>query len=121
MRDLRRNQQKILYSLLDQCKDSDEWGNTVDVKGYGTPKEMRISISANQGETSAQPFGAELKYDREMCTHNMSCPIDEYSRIWIDSSADSPHNYEVVGVSRSLNCIRYAIRKVNINDESYKG
>lgn len=116
MRDLKRNQQTIWYALLDVSKETDEWGNTVDVKGYGTPTEYRINISANKGEASAQAFGADLQYDREMSTHNMSCPIDEYTHLWLDGrdTADT-HNYEVAAVSKSLNCIRYAIRRVNVS------
>ena len=116
MRDLKRNQQTIWYSLLDQAAETDEWGNTVDIKEHGAPKEMRISVSANKGEAYAQAFGAELKYDREMSTHDMNCPMDEYTHLWLDGRTTSEtHNYEVVAVSKSINCIRYAIRRVNVS------
>ena len=116
MRDLSRNQSKIHYSLLSVAKEMDEWGNTKDAKGYSDPAEMRISVSANKGEAAAQAFGADLKYDREMVTHDMSCPIDEYSRLWLDGRLPTEtHNYEVAAVSRSLNCIRYAVRQVNVS------
>lgn len=116
MRDLKRNQQTIWYSLLNQSSEADEWGNTIDVKEHGSPVEMSISISANKGEASAQTFGADLQYDREMSTHNMSCPIDEYTHLWLDGrKVTDTHNYEVVAVSKSLNCIRYAIRRVNVS------
>jgi hypothetical protein len=46
----------------------------------------------------------------------MSCPIDEYSRLWLDGrTTDKPHNYVVVAVSKSLNSIRYAIRRVDVS------
>ena len=116
MRDLKRNQQTVWYSLLNQSAASDEWGNTVDVKEHGTPVELRISVSANKGEAYAQAFGAELQYDREMVTHAMDCPIDEYSHLWLDGRKPTePHNYEVVAVSKSMHCIRYAIRKVEVS------
>jgi hypothetical protein len=116
MRDLKRNQQTICYALLNVSIDKDEWGNTDEVKTYGEPITAKMSLSANKGEASAQAFGADLSYDREMSTHDMSCPIDEYSHLWIDGrDTDKPHNYEVVAVSRSLNCIRYAIRRVNVS------
>ena len=86
-----------------------------------------------------------------MVTHDMSCPIDEYTHLWIDEpsitdetvrtvwseggtihidtkgsvinadkdnisiSGTKAHNYEVAAVSKSLNCIRYAIRRVNVS------
>lgn len=116
MRDLKRNQQTIWYSLLNVATDKDEWGNTLDIKDYGEPIEMQLSVSANKGNISAQAFGTELNYDREMSTHDMNCPIDEYSRLWLDGqSIDKPHNYKVVAVSKSLNCIRYAIRRVDVS------
>ena len=116
MRDLQRNKQTVWYSLRNVTVDADEWGNTVDIKDYGKPVKMQLSVSANKGSISAQAFGADLNYDREMSTHDMRCPIDEYTRLWLDGRniADT-HNYEVVAVSRSLNCIRYAIRRVNVS------
>ena len=116
MRDLKRNQQTIWYSLLNVSSGEDEWGNTEDIKTYGEPVSMNISISANKGEADQQPFGTDLNYDREMSTHNMDCPIDEYTHLWIDGrSIEETHNYIVKAVSKSLNCIRYAIEKVNVS------
>ena len=83
---------------------------------FRSPLSMRISVSANKGEASQQPFGADLNYDREMSTHDMNCPIDEYTHLWIDGrKTDETHNYVVKAVSKSLNCIRYAIEKVNVS------
>ena len=115
MRDLKRNQQTVWYSLLNVSTGEDEWGNTEDIKTYGEPIEIQLSVSANKGEVSQQAFGADLKYDREMSTHDMSCPIDEYTHLWIDRDVASTHNYIVKAVSKSLNCIRYAIEKVNVS------
>ena len=116
MRDLKRNQQTIWYSLLNVSAGEDEWGNTDDVKTYSEPFSMDISVSGNKGEASAQAFGAELNYDREMSTHDMNCPIDEYTHLWIDGrSTDETHNYVVKAVSKTLNCIRYAIKKVDVS------
>lgn len=116
MRDLRRNQQTIWYSLQNVETDTDEWGNTVDIKDYSEPVECEITVSANKGNISAQAFGTDLNYDREMSTHDMSCPIDEYTRLWLDGrKTTETHNYEVEKVSKSLNCIRYAIRRVDVS------
>lgn len=116
MRSLKRNQQTIWYSLLSVSSDKDEWGNTEDVKTYGLPVSTKMSVSANRGEVSQQAFGMDLDYDREMITHDMSCPIDEYTHLWIDGrDTEETHNYIVKAVSRSLNCIRFAIKKVNVS------
>ena len=116
MRDLKRNRQKIWYSLLNVSAGVDEWGNTEDIKTYSVPFPIDISISANKGETSLQAFGTDLDYDREMSTHDMNCPIDEYSHLWVDGrDTNETHNYIVKAVSKSLNCIRYAIKKVDVS------
>ena len=116
MRDIKKNQQLIHFALRNVLTDKDEWGNTVDIKEYGKPSFAYVSISANKGSASAQAFGTDLNYDREMSTHNMHCPINEYSRLWLDGKkVTGPHNYEVVAVSKSLNCIRYAIRRVEVS------
>ena len=116
MRDLKRNKQKIWYALFNVDTDQDEWGNTHNIKTYGEPIPMEISISGTKGELSAQAFGADLKYDREMSTHDMTCPIDEYSHLWLDGrSPAETHNYIVKAVSKTLNSIRYAIEKVEVS------
>ncbi len=116
MRDAEKNKAKIYYALRNVSSESDEWGNTKNVTSYSLPEEFKISVSANKGEAAAQAFGADLRYDREMSTHDMSCPIDEYSRLWLEGrSIEETHNYEVAAVSRSLNCIRYAIRRVDVS------
>ena len=116
MRSLRRNLQEIYCSLHTVMEEKDDWGNTHEVKGYTEPMAMEMTISANKGEAEAQAFGADLRYDRELVTHDMTCPIDEYSRLWLDGrSVADTHNYEVAAVSKSLNCIRYAIQRVDVS------
>ena len=116
MRNLKRNQQTIWYSLLSVSTGEDEWGNTEDIKDYGEVSSINICVSANKGEVNEQAFGTDLDYDREMITHDMDCPIDEYTHLWIDGrDTDKTHNYIVKAVSKSLNCIKYAIKKVNVS------
>lgn len=116
MRDLKRNQSLIYVSLRNVKSNTDEWGNSTDVTTYGEPIPMKITLSSDKGEASAQAFGTDVQYDREMSTHDMNCPIDEFSHLWIDGRPKSEtHNYEVSAVSRSLNCIRFAIRRVNVS------
>ena len=116
MRDLKRNKQKIWVALRNISTTTDEWGNTEDVKTYGTPLPFELSVSGNKGEASLQAFGTDLSYDREMSTSDMTCPIDEYSHLWLDGRLPTEtHNYIVKAVSRTLNCIRFAIEKVNVS------
>ena len=114
MRNLKRNQQKIYYQNLSDTEVTDEWGNSV--KGYsGDPIGYMISVSANSGEASVNGFGTELNYDRTMSTTDKSCPINEYSRLWIVADTSKPHDFEVIKVAKSLNQILYAIKQVDIS------
>lgn len=116
MRDSEKNKVSIWYALRNVEKEEDEWGNTKDVTTYGDPIKLKISVSGDKGEASAQAFGTDIKYERQMSTHDMSCPIDEYTHLWLDGrSIKETHNYEVAAVSKSLNCIRYALRRVNVS------
>ena len=116
MRDSEKNKSTIYYALRNVRVDKDEWGNKNGATTYGEPKELKISVSGDKGEASAEAFGADIRYERQMSTHDMSCPIDEFSRLWLDGrSVSETHNYEVEAVSKSLNCIRYAIRRVNVS------
>ena len=116
MRDLKRNQQKIWYALRNIVVATDEWGNTEDVKTYGEPIPYEISISGNKGQASEQAFGVDLEYDREMSTHDLTCPMDEFTHLWLDGrSPNDTHNYVVKAVSRTLNCVRYAVKKVDVS------
>lgn len=113
MRGLQRNQRAIYYANLSETT-TDGWGNTS--KSYGSPQLLKIPVSVERGEASPQGFGDELNYVREMVTHDMSCPVNEYSRLWIDISTDKPYNYRVKRVSRSLNCIVYALERVDVSN-----
>lgn len=112
MRDCKINQSEIYYSLYGSSEQVDEWGNAI--KGYGEPTPFRIIVSAGTGEATNQSWGANLDYDREMITHDMSCPIDEYSHLWIDASPNQPYDYIVKATCHTKNCKKYAIKKVDI-------
>lgn len=116
MRDLAINQKTIFYSVYGVGESTDKYGNPK--KGYGQIKSMKLCVSASKGEPSEDIFGNDLKYDRTMTTHNTSCDIDEFTRIWIDAPTDGPHNYIVKSVSKSYSSIKYAIEKVDITYEN---
>lgn len=113
----RRNMSKIFYSLyIVDSSAKDKWGNTIGK--YSEPIPMNISLSVEKGSSNNEVFGQELDYDREMVTTKMTCPIDEYSRLWIDTDITEPHDYIVKKVAKSKNQKRYAIKRV---DTDYVG
>lgn len=111
MRTPRRNLSKIFYSLYIDDSTTDKWGNKVGK--YSEPVSLKISLSVEKGSSSNEVFGQELDYDREMVTTNINCPIDEYSRLWIDVDTTLPHDYIVKKVAKSKNQKRYAIKRVD--------
>lgn len=118
MRCMRRNMQNIYYALYAGKEEIlDEHGNataTFNVM-YSNPVRAKMNVSPAQGTTGIELFGKNTVYSKTMVTHNLGCPIDETSVVWIDRSPDMPHNYTVVGVAKSVNNIVYALKKTEIS------
>ena len=136
MRGLKRNQ-KTLYYQLDQNNvpiyETDLDGNIVtdpitgeplltgETKvGYSAPVEFRANVSANRGESSSDPFGIDLLYDKTMVSCDMDLPIDELSVLFVDKKPEfdadgnlaNTADYKIVKVGKSLNSALYAIKKI---------
>lgn len=142
MRTLRRNKQKLYYSLY---KDSephyvlDEDGNRiisyVDEDGniyyledgvedpsYTTPVMFYGNIAMSGGESEAVEYGLDLsQYSAVLIVAKGTIPIDETSLIWHetepiineDGTADEHSaDYKVVKISPSLNFDKYVLQKV---------
>lgn len=121
MRDLKRNQMKVYYkNLIAAHDDEDEWGNLTATQTleYGELKSVEISVSGNKGDVENQPFGVELDYDRTLSTANTECDIDEFSVLWVERDPELTYNYKVVKVSRTLNQALYAIKAVDVSENS---
>ena len=126
MRSLNRNKQKIYYSLYTGKKPIlDEYGNQTGEfeTTYATPVAYDINVSAARGTADVEQFGINLNYSKSMVTNDLTCPISETTRLWVGKEAfvtvnnvvtETPHNYVVVSVARSINSITYAIREVTV-------
>ena len=114
MRNLKLDEALIYYSNL-TSDSTDEWGNE-GVAGYSEPEPIFMCLSPNKGSINACGFGASINYDREMVTTDTDCPINEYTRLWIDTNITESHDYEVVKVAKSRGAIRYAIKGVDVNE-----
>ena len=83
---------------------------------------MRVSgnVSAAQGEMQSRQFGESESYDKVIVLDDRNAPIDEHSILWVDTlphlnedgSTDTPHDYIVRRVARSINGVSIAIGKV---------
>lgn len=122
LKDLRINQVPFYYSEFGrEIEEVDEDGNfTGDVTVVqGAPIKAMARISPNTGEAVASPFGADLKYDKQISTVKR-LPIDEHTRLYIDivpvlnpdGTTDTEPDYKVVGIANDLQQNVWAIRKI---------
>ena len=123
MRCLARNKATFYYALYTgQTEIIDEYGNATGQYSvnYGNPIKALGNVSAAQGEMQTRQFGESESYDKVIVLDDVNTPIDEYSIWWVDTlplpngdgSTDTPHDYVVKKVARSLNSVSIAISKV---------
>ena len=135
MRGLKRNQKTLYYQIYQSnipVYEMDLDGNIVtdpvtgeplltgETKvGYAAPVQFRANVSAARGESSSDPFGIELSYDKTMVSCDMTLPIDELSVLFVDKKPEfddggnlaNTADYKVVNVAKSLNSLLIAIKK----------
>ena len=122
MRDLRRNQRKMYYSLYIEQENDSEFDTLDTVAKYSKPIEFKASLSVGQSDADDSPFGKDISYDRIISTVNKSLPIKETSLIWYetkpvlleDGSADpNSADYKVAAMPLDgLDGIRIAIKRI---------
>lgn len=122
MRDLRRNQRKMFYSLYITQDNESDYDVLDTVAKYSAPVEFRASLSEGKSDAEDSPFGKDISYDRIISTVNKSLPITETSLIWYetkpvlleDGSADpSSADYKVAAMPLDgLDGIRIAIKRI---------
>lgn len=120
MRTLNKNKQDFYYALYSSktmATDANGLKTGEVVETYTTPAKMSANISPASGSAELEMFGMDTNYSKTIATDMMNCPITETSRLWIDVEPNltaSNWNYEVVGIAKSLNSVRYAIREVKV-------
>jgi hypothetical protein len=126
MRCLAKNKSAFFYALhSEQTEMVDEYGNATGQYSvvYANPVRMRGNISAAQGELESRQFGESESYDKVIVLDDVNTPIDEYAILWVDAlphlngdgSTNTPHDYIVKKVARSLNSVSIAISKVIVS------
>ena len=142
-----RNDTTFWYCLLDPTIEHaviDEYGNETGeiIPHYEEAVETFANISPASGMAQTEQFGSLDSYDKVIVTHDMTCPIDEHSVLFIEKEPEyteivtheiiegnalyaddeivevtynQPKNdYIVKRVARSLNYIAIAVRKVEV-------
>jgi len=120
MRTLKRNQQPVYYALYEGKTNSvDQYGDPTGepVVTYSTPTLIMCNVSPSRGTADAELFGINLEYSKTLCIEDVNCPIQEDSILWIGRTPENetPHNYIVKAVARSLNHVVYAVDEVKVS------
>ena len=126
MRCMHRNMRSFYYATYDgKSEITDEYGNNTGEYEviYSKPIKYKGNISSAQGEVQNRQFGESEIYDRVIALSNVNIPIDEHSILWVDNlptlnadgTTDTPYDYIVKRVARSLNNVSIAIGKVDVN------
>lgn len=121
-----RNMRSFYYATYDSKVElTDEYGNKTGEYEviYTKPTECKGNISSAQGEVQNRQFGDSEIYDKVIALSNVNIPIDEHSILWVDTlpiinpdgTTDTPYDYVVKKVARSLNSVSIAISKVDVN------
>ena len=125
MRSMIRNKCVFYYAKhKGKSEIIDEYGNKTGQYKivYGEPIKMYGNISPAKGEVQSQQFGESESYDKAIVFDDKNVPIDEHSILWVDTLptlnengiTETPHDYIVKQVARSLNSVSIAISKVNV-------
>lgn len=119
MRTLERNKTVYWYALYTGVvKLTDDDGRYTGEQEviYTEPVKARGNISAAKGDAYSAQFGTFVDYDSVLIADKTQ--LDENSVLWIgvDPSV-APYNYRVRRVSRSLNGVAVAIKKVDVSEQ----
>lgn len=120
MRTLKRNQQPVYFALFTgKTQTVDQYGDPTGepVVTYSTPELLMCNVSPSRGTADAELFGINLDYSKTLCVEDVNCPIQEDSILWIERTPENntPHNYIVKAVAKSLNNIVYAVQEVKVS------
>lgn len=121
-----RNMRPFYYATYEgKSEIIDEYGNKTGEYEiiYSKPVKCKGNISPAQGEIQSRQFGDSESYDKVIVLSNVNVPINEHSILWVDSlptiseegTTETPYDYTVKEVARSLNSVSIAIRKVDVN------
>ena len=127
MKCLRKNMRRFWYALYigdEETKDADGNYTGLYKPVYTLPRLMSANISAARGTSNEQLFGVDISYDKAIATADVNCPISETSVLWVDNapviksdgSTNTPWDYTVSSVAKSINSITYAVKKVDVSN-----
>lgn len=120
MRTLQRNKRPVAYAFFsgvtEIVNESGEYTGEYDVS-YTTPIKTVMNVSGGRGAADVAMFGMNSSYSRSIVTDDLDTPFNTETVFWIENDPDTqPHDYRVVGVSRTINQVVIAIQEVNVSE-----
>jgi len=127
MRCQRRNKVPFYYALYDHTEEIHD-GNGFFTGGrkvvYGNPVKEKANISPAKNTETVELFGTNVNYDKVIVMCPADVPIDEHSVLWVDTlpeldeegHTETPYDYIVRKVARSINSVSIAIAKVDVKN-----
>lgn len=147
MRVLARNKQDIWYATRASSSyvtDTNGLKTGEKEQTYNTPVKARMSMAissgannlGSQGMAELEPYGIATGYTARAITEDMTCAMDEQSRVWYgiepthtethtttvngqtvteEVEVPNPHNYKVVRKAKSLNHLLFYLKEVDVS------
>ena len=121
MRTLKRNERTFYYANplgAEKVYDSDGFYTGEKQLRYGEPVQCRGNISPATGSVSIEMFGTVEAYDKVIVLCDPNLDVKMTSVFWIDedepNAACNNFDYIVGHISRSINSISIAVKKVDV-------
>ena len=134
MRVLARNKQDIWYANRTgetAVVDSNGLKTGEKTQTYGNPVKCRMSMAissgannlGSQGMVTLDPYGITTAYTHKAVTEDLTCDMNEESRVWygIEPTREEsgqtvavPHNFKVVRKAKSLNHLIFYLKEVDV-------
>ena len=119
MRVVQRDKRTVWYAFYNgvtEIINSDgEYTGEYEVN-YTTPVKARMNVSGGRGAADVAMFGFDSRYARSIVTEDLTTPFNTETVFWIETNpATQPHDYRVVGVSRTINQVVLALEQVEVS------
>lgn len=119
MRTTQRDKRTVAYAFYDGVTEltnsAGEYTGEYQVN-YTTPIKKRMNVSGGRGSADVAMFGFDSAYARSIVTDDLTTPFNTDTVFWIEADPDTePHDYRVVGVSRTINQVVIALAEVKVS------
>lgn len=125
MRLLNRNKQPLWYAnFTGKTELIDEWGNSTGQYelAYSKPTKAEWNVNIVDSDYEVEMFGVDAVDTIVMVVKNEDLPLTETSILWYDvtpniksdGTTDTPHNYRIIGIRKSLNFAKVYAKKVSV-------